>query len=87
MTAFAGREVIINIDNKRVAGIVSRTINNSKTELDITTDTSGGLRDLLKSSHGVKSFDLSVNGVMDKANFEDLFLKYNSRIKRPFNIN
>lgn len=81
---FSGRDLYFEIGGTgndagaivagRVKGMRNKTLSFSASEVDVTSDDNEGWRELLVDS-GVKSFDLSFEGVMDAADYDNWLQK------------
>lgn len=59
-----------------IAAVQSREISRSKEPVDVTNDDSAGNRTLLPTA-GVRTIDISVEGVATSANYNDLIERWN----------
>jgi predicted secreted protein len=62
--AGASRDIVINKNSTRIAGINSKTFNVGKSPIDITSDEDSGYRTFLDSAAGSKTIDVDFSGII-----------------------
>lgn len=72
--AFASRDIIINKNSTRIAGINSKSVNVGKTAIDTTTDEDNGYRTILATKAGLKTIDIEFSGVVKDDVLHDIGL-------------
>jgi predicted secreted protein len=70
---YNGRTLVVSINGNKIAALRSKTVGNTRSSVDVTTDDSDGWQRLLPAP-GVKAFNVSVAGVVTEGNREDLVL-------------
>ena len=73
MAGTASRDLIVEKNNVRIAGINSKSISIAKEPIDVTTDEDNGYRTLL-SQAGTKSLDISFSGVTKDNELRELIM-------------
>lgn len=81
----ASRDLIVEKNDVRIAGINSKSIAIAKEPIDITTDEDNGYR-LLLSQAGTKSLDISFSGVTKDADLRALIMTEQSQLLTDISI-
>lgn len=85
MAASAGRELLIKKGVSVIAGVRTKTVTINGEPIDITSDDDSGFRTLLASA-GLRSIDLSVEGVTKDATLRAIVAGVSSQLLTDISI-
>ena len=85
MAASAGRELLIKKGVSVIAGVRTKTVTINGEPIDVTTDDDSGFRTLLASA-GLRSIDLSVEGVTKDATLRAIVAGVSSQLLTDISI-
>jgi len=75
-TGYNGRDMTIAVDGATISAVQTRDITRGREAVDVTTDDDDGWRSIL-AEPGVRNIDISISGVTDATNYEDLLERWN----------
>jgi predicted secreted protein len=76
MSGYNGRKLLVKIGSTLIAAVQSKEITRAREAVDVTNDDDDGWRTLLPDP-GMRTIDLSIEGVATAANYADILERWN----------